>query len=211
MINFLKQLRQKLKYFYRQKRLKEHNFSIISNNCWGTRTYQKFGLQYYSPFQSLFIFAPDYIKLLQNFSIEKLVIKNFITKQESKYYTDLLKDDELRTTDYPIGVLIDDIELHFLHYKTAEDAKNKWDKRVLRINMKKLVFKFSDGYLANDSYIISFDTLPLKNKICFTAKEYPSLKSVVYMDRFKGKSHVALEWKYDKNYFNIYHFLNNLK
>ena len=200
---FLKELRTKLKHFYHQKCLKEHNFSIISNNCWGTRTYQKFGLPYQSPFQSLFIFAPDYIKLLQNFSLENLVIKKFITKQESKYYNELIKDKELRTTNYPIGILIDGTELHFLHYKTPADAKNKWDKRTLRINPKKLLFKFSDGYLATDKHIEAFEKLPFKHKICFTAKEYSYLQHVVYMDRFKDQKHVYLEWKYDKKIYQL--------
>ena len=47
--------------------------TIISNNCWGGFVYQKFNLQYRTPFVGLFIFAPDYIELLENFDtlIEK--------------------------------------------------------------------------------------------------------------------------------------------
>ena len=207
----MKEQRKKIKQFYYKKRLKKHDFTIISNNCWGTRTYQRFGLPYQSPFQSLFIYAPDYIKLLENFSIENLIIKKFITKKESKYFDELIKDDELATTDYPIGVLVNDIELHFLHYKTAKDAKEKWDKRVQRINFNSILFKFSDGYLATDIHIKTFNQLPFKNKICFTSKEYPTLENIVYMDKFKNQNHVLLEWKYDKKYINLLKLFNSLK
>lgn len=39
--------------------LKNKCFTIISNNCWGGFVYQKFNLQYRTPFVGLFIFAPQ--------------------------------------------------------------------------------------------------------------------------------------------------------
>ena len=204
---FLKKQRLKLKHLYYQFLLKGHDFSIISNNCWGTRTYQKYGLAYQSPFQSLFIFAPDYIKLIENFSIDKLKIINFINKEDSKYY-DEISIGELENITYPIAILEDGCELHFQHYTSIEYAKEKWDSRVKRINPKKLLFKFSDGYLATDELITKFNHLKHKNKICFTAKDYPDLKSVVYMDRFLKEHKVSLEWKYDKNHISIHNFIN---
>ncbi len=199
-----------LKHFYHQLLLKHHDFSIISNNCWGTRTYKKYGLAYASPFQSLFIFAPDFIKLIDDFSIKKLEISHFIDRDSSRY-VDEMKKGELYGLNYPIGVLIDGCEVHFQHYKTPEDAKEKWDRRIKRINHKKLIFKFSDGNLATDELIERFDALEYKNKICFTSKPYPKLKSVVYMDRFKDLKRVDLEWKYDKHYINLHKFINNIK
>jgi uncharacterized protein (DUF1919 family) len=101
--------------------------------------------------------------------------------------------------------------LHFLHYKTQEDAEKKWNRRIKRINEKKLIFKFSDGYLATDIHIENFDALPYKNKICFTAKPYTNLKSIVYMDRFKNENNVDLEWKYDTKYINLHNLISTIK
>lgn len=50
-----------------KSKLTNKDFTIISNNCWGAFVYQKFNLQYNTPFVGLFLFAPDYIKLLKNF------------------------------------------------------------------------------------------------------------------------------------------------
>jgi uncharacterized protein (DUF1919 family) len=94
---WLKKQRLKLKHFYHQKLLLHHDFSIISNNCWGTRTYQKYGLEYLSPFQSLFIFAPDYLKLISDFSVEKLQISHFIAHEQSNYRTELIAQKTYQT------------------------------------------------------------------------------------------------------------------
>lgn len=61
------------------------NFTIISNNCFAGFVYQKFDIQYNTPFIGLFILGPDYIYLLKNFNKlikEKLV---FINANESRY------------------------------------------------------------------------------------------------------------------------------
>ena len=44
------------------------NFTIISNNCFAGFVYQKFDIQYNTPFVGLFILGPDYIYLLKNFN-----------------------------------------------------------------------------------------------------------------------------------------------
>lgn len=210
MKKFLKRQREKLKHFYHQKKLKHHDFSLISNNCWGTRVYQRFGLAYASPFQSLFLMADDYLTLLDGFCEEKLVLQKFITREESKYKEYIYNDKELYELNYPIGVLIGGEELHFQHYTSKEYAQEKWEKRVKRINWEKLLFKFSDGYLATQEHIKTFDKLPFEHKICFSAKPCEECSSVIYMDRFEDKEKVELEWKYDKYYINLHKVINNL-
>ena len=108
--------------------LKNKNFTIISNNCWGGFVYQKFGLEYMTPFIGLFIFAPDYIKLLNDF--ENLIFSkvSFIEPKSSRYIQEILVDDKL--PKYPIGILNNDIEIHFLHYKSEKEALEKWNRRI---------------------------------------------------------------------------------
>lgn len=201
--------RRRLKIRWRRSRIADPEFSIISNNCWSTRIYQQFGLPYLSPLANLFIFAPDYIRLLEDFSLEALHIESFIPHQESRYKVELM-DKELYDTGYPIGILKDDIEVHFQHYSTEEDARDKWERRIERIIPDRLMFKFSDGYLATDEHIERFDALPFRNKVCFTAKPYPHLKSVVYMERFREQGHTELEWNHWQRYFDLYSFINQL-
>ena len=96
--------------------LKNRNFTIVSNNCWGGYVYQEFGLRYNTPFIGLFIYAEDYIKLLKNFRYYMNQELKFIDISKSKYIRDV-KSRKDRRDDYPVGIL-EDIELHFLHYNS---------------------------------------------------------------------------------------------
>lgn len=189
-------------------KLYNNNFTIISNNCWGGFVYKRFKLQYNTPFIGLFIFAPDYIYLLKNFN---RIIHNEITviqAQESRYYEQLKK---YRIVDkYPIGKLDDHVEIHFLHYKNFMDAKEKWDRRVKRINFQNLLIKYSDKDLSNDDLIKEFDKLNFEHKIAFCAKEFPELKSVIYVEKYKSKGYVENEWKYYDRYIDIISILNSM-
>ncbi|CAA6804155.1 MAG: Exopolysaccharide biosynthesis protein-like protein, partial [uncultured Sulfurovum sp.] len=94
---------------------------------------------------------------------------------------------------------------------SAADAKDKWLRRVDRMNVNKLIFKFSDGDKFEDDMAKRFDNLNFENKVCFTAKEYNGLKSVVTLKKFKNENRVHDEWKHANKNFNIVSFINNLK
>jgi uncharacterized protein (DUF1919 family) len=142
-------------------RLKNKEFVIISNNCWGGDIYENLGIQYNSPFIGLFIFAPCYIKLLMNFSI--LINKPLKFIKTSKYKIN---------TNYPIGVLNNDIEIHFLHYKSEDEAKEKWERRLKRMlsvtNIDKYYFKIDDKDRCNIHILQEFHKLPFKHKLSFS-------------------------------------------
>lgn len=187
--------------------LNNRDFTIVSNNCWGGFMYQKFGLKYNTPFIGLFIYAPDYIRMLndlERYMNEKL---NFISPENSKYKIQMIKNNNFGT--YPIAKL-DDIELHFLHYKNDNEARNKWEKRVKRINYKNMLIKFSDSDLCNESLIKEFNKLKFKNKICFTSKPY-KYKNNIYIKECKENGYVEHEWTYTDKYINIKYILNNLR
>jgi len=207
------ELIRKMEIFIKGKinrfKIKQDDFTIISNNCWGTFIYKKFGLNYQSPFINLLIFAPDYIELLERFSPDILNKISFIKHEDSKHKDELIKLN-IYKNDYPIGILDNKYELHFLHYHSEEDAKDKWLRRVKRMNLNKLIFKFSDGDKFEDSMAKRFDDLYFKNKICFTSKEFPNLTSVVTLEKFKNKDRVSDEWKHSKKEFNIIKFINNI-
>ena len=71
---------------------------------------------------------------------------------------------------YPLGVL-DDIEIHFLHYRDNEEVLTKWKRRLNRMNkitdMDKYFFKIDDRDLSTAEIIMSFHKLPYKNKVSF--------------------------------------------
>ena len=45
-------------------RLKNREFSILANNCWGGAVYDKYGLQYRTPTIGLWFAPKDFLKFL---------------------------------------------------------------------------------------------------------------------------------------------------
>ena len=64
--NKLKRIVYPIINFIPRRRLKNKNFTIICDNCWAGKVYQELGLPYQTPFVGMFVFSPDYIKMLKN-------------------------------------------------------------------------------------------------------------------------------------------------
>ena len=199
-------LKQKINKLF----INKDDFSIISNNCWGTFIYKKFGIAYKSPFVNLFFFADDYIYLLENFSPEFLKKLSFIKKDESKYKKTLIEYG-IYDDNYPIGILDNKVEVHFLHYTSESDAEDKWHRRLALINYKRLIFKFSDGDGCRDEHVEKFDAFDFDRKVCFVSKPFETLKSVICLDGFTEEGRVRDEWKHFKSKYNIFKVINEMK
>ena len=104
----------------------------------------------------------------------------------------------------PIGVL-DDVEIVFLHYKTENEAKQKWERRCKRINWDHILVKNSYMNCCSDDLMIKFDNLPYKNKLFFVGKDVSNVNcSIVY----KANNNNFIEVSEDTIYFNRYFDLN---
>lgn len=183
-------------------RIKNKNFTIISNNCWGGFIYQMLKLPYNTPTIGLFFYGNDYVKFCKNIReyLNKDII--FIKCEDSKYFNEFKNKVKHQ---YPIGK-IDDIEIHFLHYKTEEEAVDKWKRRCERINWDKMIFKFSQRDLCDKSDIEEFMKLDYKNKICFTYEK--DINNTIYIQKLKsiGKQD---ETNLTLKYFDPIKYLNN--
>ena len=188
----------------RKEKLMIKKPTIISNNCYAGIIYEYLGIPFYSPTIGLYFFAKDYIKFIKNlkhYINSKLI---FIKPNESKYYDELVK----KSHDNSIVGKIDDVEIIFLHYKTEKEALEKWNKRCKRINWDCILYKFCDQNLCTEEDIKAFDNLHLKNKFCFTAKEYKNYKSCIWIKKDVGKSEVQKDYYVSHKYFNIINFIN---
>lgn len=139
------------------------NFTVISNNCWAGNVYRYFGLPYSTPTVGLYFFAEDYLKFVSNlpkYLNEKLC---FISFTQSKYYYEIINKGQMKC---PIGKL-DDIEVVFLHYKSEQEAREKWERRCARVNYDNLIVKFSYMNCCTDRIAEQFDCLPYPKKIMF--------------------------------------------
>jgi len=75
-------------------------------------------------------------------------------------------------TNYPVGAIGEDIEIHFLHYPSFHQAKMKWDSRKSRLpeNDDQLIFKICDRDGFDERHLRAFSNLHFNNKICIIKK-----------------------------------------
>lgn len=158
--NQIKSIAYDIRRFFVKRSIKSRDFTVISNNCWAGRLYQYLDMPYLSPTAGLYFFAPDYIKFVSDLHKYLETPLKFINPEESKYYEEIKRRNQ---TDKPIGIL-DDVEIVFLHYKTKEEAEEKWNRRKERVNYDHILLKFSRMDLCAEKELELFDSLPFGNK-----------------------------------------------
>ena len=107
--------------------LKNKDFTIICRDCVGGVLYHQLNSKFLSPTINLFF-------TLSDFNYFCLYLKDYIDAELME-----LKSDKY---DYPVGILkpnsskkIDKIlKVHFMHYKSFDEAYQKWEERKKRIN-----------------------------------------------------------------------------
>lgn len=186
-----------------QKKIKNKEFTIISNNCWGGIIYRNHHIPYKSPTCGLFFMAPEYIKFIYNMRnyVYNEIVQISIENSKYKEYLKQIKYDGI------IG-MIKDVEICFLHYNNIEEVNAKWKRRVERINWDRIIYKFNDQNLCTYKELKKFQEFDAKNKICFTAKKYDDIETI-QLKEYEKYGYVLDDNKSYKKYFDIYDFLNN--
>ena len=154
---------------FNQKKLKNKEFTLISSNCNGCLICHDLNVRFNSPFVNLYLEPKHFIKYIKNME--------YYNECEISFVNDV-------SVCYPIGML-DDISLHFVHYESEKQARDKWNERVKRINLDNMFILMSerDGCTMDD--LINFDNLTYKNKVVFTHLPYKNIKSSFYISGFE--------------------------
>ncbi|MBR4747951.1 MAG: DUF1919 domain-containing protein [Abditibacteriota bacterium] len=154
---------------FRRSRLKDTDFTIISDNCWGGHVYRYFQIPYQSPTVGLLFYSEDFGRFISDLREYMSMDLSFISPEESVHYEDLQKHPKRMTS--PIGVL-GGVEIFFIHYKDKEEALAKWNRRRERINWNNIVYKMSDDYCPSLEAMKKFDNLEEERKVLFVRQDY---------------------------------------
>lgn len=176
----------------KKRKLKNKTATIISSNCNGEFIYYDMNLRFLSPTINLSFDMNDFVKFLENME--------WYLQQPVRRY----EDDRF---SYPTG-MIGDIEIRFNHYKTFEEAVEKWEERKQRINWDNLFILAIDGDGCTYESMQKFDKLPYENKVIFTHKPYPEIKSSFYIKGFEEEEGVGVLLYFKKQFF-IRRFLDD--
>lgn len=182
--------------------VKNKDFTVIASFCGGGTLYHDLGMQFTSPTVNLAFDGKDFCSFCEN-------LKQNLNREIIEYKTDKVP--------YPVGHIGDDIEVRFVHYKTFEEANEKWKERVKRINYEKIFIMATDrDGMNNEKCMERFDRLPYE-KIMYTAKkyDYPWAK---YCKHFRKKNTVGVMTgisdihghRFYEKYLDIVSFLNSL-
>lgn len=185
MLSLIKRVEWRLYKEIKRRRLKNSNPTIIASNCNGGIIYHDLGLKFNSPTINLSMDTDDFIKLVSN-------LKYYL---EQEIYE--IKDENY---DFPCGML-EDIKIRFNHYKTFEEAVDKWNERKKRINWDNIFIMAIDGDNATYDSLKNFEELPYENKVIFTHKKYPEFKSSYYISGFEDKEGVGVLIYFKKKFF----------
>lgn len=177
-VKFLKTIRdswyyqKRARYFKKLRKLVGPETSIIANACYGGRLSTDLGFPYNSPLVGCYIVYPDYLEFLSN--IREYLRAPLQFKKESKY--EECRQQRAKTPYwYPEGFLSiggKEVEIHFLHYHSEEEAREKWERRAARVNFDDLLILGVDQDMATEEDAKRFVKLPFKKKFFFASHNW---------------------------------------
>ncbi len=183
------QIKRRKKYIKKYVDLLENkDFTLIANNCNGGVLLHELGVRFNSPFVNLFVNSVDYIKYLKNFDYYNNLTLEFLGGTDKKY---------------PVGK-IDDITIDFVHYKSNDEATEKWEERKKRINKDNIFIIFTEQEDCTKEMINDFDTLPFENKLVFTYRNYPDLESAIFVKKYENSKQGVYMFFDFKNRFSLH-------
>ena len=181
---FFKNFKNKLYAKYAKYIIKESDFTIICNNCYAGHLYETLNIHYTTPTVGLFFFADDFVKFVEDLKYYLNLELQFKEKSNFKQANKIREK-----TKYPIGVLNGDIEIHFLHYHTQTEAKEKWNRRKSRINWDKLFIIMNDQNNFNENALSKFNKIRYP-KVFLSSKNRLN-KDIVWVKNYRHKEAVG--------------------
>ncbi|MGK4197785.1 DUF1919 domain-containing protein [Fusobacterium sp. HC1336] len=121
-------------------------------------------------------------------------------------------EEEEKKLGYPVALLGDGVKIYFQHYDSREEAEEKWKLRSERINYNNIFIMSTERDMCSYEDLKNFDKLPYSNKVIFTRKKYPEIKSSFYIKGFEDKKEVGVLFKYRnkilmKRYYEDFDFI----
>ena len=181
---------RRIYYFLKRFKLKNKNPTIIASDCFGTFIYHNMGLRFNSPTINLYIKKNDFLEFVSN-------LKEYLSCDITEV-TD-------KTVSFPVGKLEvrgNSVEIYFMHYKSFEEAKRKWNERKERVSFDNIyIIQLIQN--ATEEDICKFDKLQYKNKMLITSENLTNSPNVVEHDMLKKPNYKDGEILFYENSHSI--------
>ncbi len=142
--------------------------TLISQNCIGGVLYKDVQQPYRTPTAGLYFTSSDFIRFVLD--LDRYLAMDLQMRWEE---------------EYPIGTL-GDVQIHFLHYSTCREAKEKWLRRSARILRDRIVVICTDRDGFSDTDFQSFQTIPYPKVLITGNKAYRYHPDALYLPEYWG-------------------------
>lgn len=165
----------KIRRWHMRKRLKCSAITFLCPDCIGGLLFHDLGLKFMSPTVNLMMIQTDFFKFVMN-------LDYYLSCELEFYKHDLY--------DFPCAHL-GDINLHFTHYRTCEEAEYKWEQRKRRIQKNNIYIFLEERDGLKKEQIQALRSLKVKGIVVFTAKEYLDIPYTVYIQKYKNDGKIG--------------------
>lgn len=127
---------------------------ILGNNCIAGRICHDLGWQFQSPTVNLFMSPGDFVRCVEWFICTGIFPEVHDVTAEFHY-------------NYPVGRTETGAVVHFLHYKSFDEALKAWNRRSARLSRAKQapILIVSDNANCSDEDLHAFLSLPFKKRM----------------------------------------------
>ncbi len=199
----LKSLRNQVGAGINRYGLESADFSVISNDCWGQALYQEWGLPCKTPLAGSGMHAECFLRFLGDLPGYLSSPLRFIQTSRHPSVNRLRN----RRQKWPMAVLRDEVEIHFLHYNTEEESRESWEAGCQNLNLDRLVVKFTidkDG--AQPAHITRFAELPFERKLLISERKLPGIDCAIQVPNYVING--AMMFRRSLRHFDCAHWLN---
>ena len=168
-------------------------FSLLTSDCMAGLIYHTMGRRFLSPTINMSIEDRDFLKFLTN--MDYYLEQNLVFGEKVHYPIGYLGEGDRR------------IRICFEHYKTENEAKEKWEERKKRLQFNNIFIVVADRNLSEeeiDTFKHLDEYISIKRKVMFTwNKNHADNKEVFLVDSY-GRERIKNWSKIRKDGFRDY-------
>lgn len=187
--------------------LEEREFTVLSNDCWGQALYEGYGLPCQTPLIGSGMYADCFLRFLGDIEGYLRSPLRFVPETRYRALGRIRSQRAAQNGLWPIAMLGGDVEVHFLHVRSEDEARRSWDFGCERLNLKRLAVKFSadkDG--ATEEHIRQFAAMPFERKLLISRESLPGIECAVQTPNYVING--AVMFRRSVKYFDCTRWLN---
>ena len=158
-----------------RKQLQNKTPTFLCPNCIGGILFHDLGIQFCSPTVNNMMLQTDFVKFVLNME--------YYLRQPLAFF-------DHPEHEFPC-VLLDDVTVYFTHYKTREEAQEKWTARCKRMDKDNLFVFLMERDGLTEQQIRELSQLNVRGLVVFTANDYPDIPYALQLPRYAKDKEVG--------------------